>query len=206
MGNSCGVGSRMRRVHAVDPNVKWKRKLNKEEALQVYVEEGTLPENCSVGLLELRAFLDEPVLFRGLVEYAIKMDLLSDLTCWIEVLEYKHISEKAIDCQMGKGLHIYNKYFKSTTDSLYQKYIKAGDEIVSTLQSTLTEAHQSGAALSSHLYDEVLQRCLQHIYTTIYVPYKKTAEFMHYAKQAHQSYNKMSVDDFEYFEELGQGE
>lgn len=201
MGNCSCSFPHLQKVHIANTapysaSANWKRKLSKKEALELYVEDGTLPANCSDELLELRAFVDDPLMFRGLAQFAIQSNMLPVLMCWIEVLEYKHINESSVEYQMGKGLDIYHKYIESAEAPSYLR---------SNLNVSIADAIVSGAALSSHLYDEFLQLCLQHIYTSLYVPYKETEAYVTSTRQARQSYNRVCVEDFEYFEVLGQG-
>lgn len=187
-------------------NRKWKQKISKERALKLYIDEGTLPEGCSRDLLELRAYLDDPLLFRGLAEFAKNKDLLTVLMCWIEILEYKYINDKAVDYQIGKALHIYYKYVQSCA-VVALPFIKEKftDEWRANLGISLVKSMNNSKAISPHLFDGFLHQCLEYMLTALYLPYKRTESYSWHAKRAKRSYNQVSLDDFEYYEELGQG-
>src|SRR5438132_1432247 len=107
------MGSCTSRV-APNPNAlaAWKAALSSEEAREKYEKDGSLPKNAAPGLLELRAFLDDPHLMQKLGQYAIGTEHIDIFMCWVEVQEYKGINPETIDFQRGKALHIYNKYMK----------------------------------------------------------------------------------------------
>ena len=60
-------------INNLDNNLilpKWRSIETKLEAKQKYILEGTLPHNCSDELLELRCYLQEPVLLSKFGLYA----------------------------------------------------------------------------------------------------------------------------------------
>jgi len=95
---------------------RWKAKMSRKEARAKYILDGTLPDDAGYEdeLLELRVYLDDPILLKKFGQYCkIVKDCLGLLLCWADILEFKSIDEKAIDHLNSKLLHIYMRYIRS---------------------------------------------------------------------------------------------
>lgn len=94
---------------------RWKVKMSRKEARAKFILDGTLPDDAGYEdeLLELRVYLDDPVLLRKFGQYCkMVKDCLGLLMCWADILEFKSIDEKAIDHLNSKYLHIYMRYIR----------------------------------------------------------------------------------------------
>lgn len=183
-------------------NPRWKLKRSLSETKRVFEKEGTVPKNCSSALLELRAFMDDPILLCKLGVYAKSKNALDLLLCFTDVLEYTKIDDVSNDYRLSKASIVYQKYIKK--DSI----VKLGDELVSVeFQQECFEqiqlATNTSRTLPDDLFNAFLQKVLITIYDRIFVDFKKCPEFAATTAELREQYNQVGPDDFEYTAELG---
>jgi len=185
---------------------KWKVNVSRKEARVMYENEGSLPKKCVDDLLELRAFLDDPMCLSRLGSFAKTKKSLALLMFWTDVLEFKAISEESHDYQLSKCLHIYHKYIKpDAIVALRLVYISS--EFIVQIQTAMDEAKDpiKNTPVSSHIFDLLHRQCLLQIYANLYTEFRATPLFRSTLREFTQQYNQVSPDDFEYLEEIGAG-
>ena len=92
------------------PSKKWKEKLSKREARVKYMADGSIKQNSSDEMLELRVYLEDPVRLGHFGTFAKERKCLEILMCWADVLEFKTINKLAIDYKASQFNYIYAKY------------------------------------------------------------------------------------------------
>ena len=186
---------------------KWRRGDTKTEAKRKYVLEGTLPIHCSDLMIELRGFLQEPILLAGFGRYAKDCKEFSSLMCWADILEFKHIDEKCWDFRTSQFIHIYTKYIGEGA------VCDLSEVLASMSQTWLTKVQFTFKAIKNgyeqpvqpNLFDKLSHQCLQHMAEGIFAKFKKTVLYKLAVKDLKQTYNQISLDDFEYYDLLGRG-
>jgi serine/threonine protein kinase len=211
-GPACATGSGLEQPKKEDmaaaQNIKWRKGVTKAEAKKRYVLEGSLPRNCSDLLVELRTFLDEPILLSSFGQFAKDSDNFHTLMCWADIMTYKQIDEKTFDFQASQLLHIFAKYVEPGT-------------AVCDLSAVLTTMPATWAAdmdhklksvrdgfeqqLSKNLLDTFGQHCLQIICDSVFATFKATTLYAQSLKKLKSQYNQISINDFQYMEMLGHG-
>jgi hypothetical protein len=193
-------------AHRLGIKSKWRVPISKRSARKKYEDEGSLPKNCLDELLELRAYLDDPLCLSRLGSFAKTKQSLSLLMFWTDILEFKAISEESHDFQLSKCLHIYHKYIKA--DSLVAlRLVYISSEFIAEVQTAIEKAKNvaSPQAISPHLFDLLHRQCLLQIYANLYTEFKSTPQYRATIRDFALQYNQVSPDDFDYFGELGQG-
>lgn len=183
---------------------KWRKALTKRAVRALYEADGTIPVGCDDGLLSLRVYLADQLSLRQFGEYARSKDKSIELLmCWTEIFEYKDISSMTLDYQLSVAKHLIHKYFVDPVVAIPDLVV---DENYQRMLSEAVASAESGTTvLSIHLFDEFHQKCLQLIYTKLFVSYLKTSMFVESLKGLKNNYNVVTADDFEYFEMLGEG-
>jgi len=188
---------------ASSPRVpKWRQVMSSDDARKKYENDGTLPKDCASGLLELRGFLDDPLLMKHVGMFGKNRKSFDCFMCWVDIQEFKSIGAGAEVYRRSKASHIYHKYIK---EGAMLRVACSGDDFSKSIEAFIATAKATKLDLAAGIFDEFQQRCLNAIYTDIFLPFKYSTIYTKVTKSMQHHYNKISTDDFEYIEVLGQG-
>jgi hypothetical protein len=180
--------------------VEWKILPSSVEARKKFEADGTLNKNSEAEHLELRTMLDEPIAQNAMGKYAKAMKAMDIFMCWIDIQDYKTIPVESY--RRSKALHIYHKYIK--TDAV----LEVGEldpKEREKYKVDLDLSKDDPTILTKEFYDRLQTRCFIAIYHNIYIPFKLTPEFAALSKQIKKRYNNVRMQDFEYYNKLGEG-
>ena len=185
---------------------KWRRVLSSDAARRKYELDGSLQKEAPSTLLELRGFLDDPVLMKHVGLFGKSRKSFDCFMCWVDINEFKNIGPDAEDYKRSKAGHIFNKYLKEGA-VLRLKCIDTlgGDEYLANIAENLALAKTERTEISTHLYDAAQQQCLKDIFKDIFQPFKYSSQYNDIMTNMTEGYNRIQPDDFEYIEVLGQG-
>jgi hypothetical protein len=185
---------------------KWRQVLDKNQARDVYVKDGTLPVGAASGVVALRVFLEDPSSVCSLAEYAKTINMLELLLCWIEVLDYKLVSI-GNGYKLSKANYIYHKYFKvDAVVSLPALSRRVSAEYRIEVQSAICDAEELHTyTLADNLFDLFGQLCLLQMHKDLFTPFKRSVKYLSSLRAFRSTFNRVLVDDFEYMEFLGEG-
>lgn len=184
---------------------KWRRVLSSDAARRKYENDGSLQKEAPSTLLELRGFLDDPLLMKHVGLFGKNRKSFDCFMCWVDINEFKNIGSDAEDYKRSKAGHIFSKYFKVGA-LLRLKNIEAlGEEYVSNIEEVLKTAKKERTEISSHVFDIAQQLCLKDIFKDIFQPFKYSSQYNDIMTNMTEGYNRIQPDDFEYVEVLGQG-
>ena len=191
------------RKHNQDPErsvVEWKILPSSIEARKKFEADGTLNKNSEPEHLELRTMLDEVSAQHALGKYAKSLKALDIFMCWMDIQDYKTIPVESY--RRSKALHIYHKYIKiDAVLQVGQLDPKEREKYKNDLDVTKDDP----ALLTKSFYDRLQNKCFIAIYQNIFIPFKLTEEFAVLHKAIKKRYNNVRVQDFEYFNKLGEG-
>lgn len=184
-------------------NNTWKKKLTKKEALLLYVADNTLPSVNSCNYLELRQTLVEPVLLQSFAKYALERDKLVLILMWIDILEFKNVDEKCVMYQIAIAEDIVNAYLEK---DIIQKVVSVvKDTSVREILTLLRDAKEKCIGVSSQLFDSYHIELIKQLQEELFIPYQETKEYTQVKLDFRSVYNRVDVDDFEYYNVLGSG-
>ena len=181
---------------------KWRRVLSSDEARRKYELDGSLPQDSPSGLLELRGFLDDPMLMKHVGMFGKTRKSFDCFMCWVDVQEFKSIGHGSEDYRRSKALHVYQKYLK---EGALLRMGNTEAEFAKSVEGLLDTAKKNKIDLSPNIFDKLQQHCLQAVYTDIFLPFKYSTIYNKVMKSMQHHYNRITPDDFEYIEVLGQG-
>jgi hypothetical protein len=180
--------------------VEWKILPSSVEARKKFEADGTLNKNSEAEHLELRTMLDEPIAQTAMGKYAKAMKAMDIFMCWIDIQDYKTIQVETL--RRSKALHIYHKYVK------IDAVLEVGELDPKEREKYKTDLDLSKddpTLLTTEFYDRLQSRCFLAIFHNIYIPFKLTAEYTALSKQIKKRYNNVRMQDFEYYNKLGEG-
>lgn len=183
---------------------KWKLKRTLAEAKAHFTADGTLPPDASPLLLEFREFLEEPQLIHNFANFAKEQECgLRVLKCWVDVLDFKNIDESCVEMAHSKAGYIYHRYLKvNAADFLPDNLLECAS--VDQLK-TMLDGPGTDDSISSSFFNEFHQKCLVYLCVKLYSAYKNTPLFSNSTKKWRETVNRVTVDDFEFYNKLGQG-
>jgi hypothetical protein len=173
---------------------------SEKEARNRFEEDGTLTKNSGAGHLALRTLLDEPTAQNVIGKFAAKIQVLDVFMCWIDIQEYKAIP--AGSYRRSKALHIFSKYLKEDA-FLSVGFISPQER--ATIRVSLELSKDDSNILTSTFYDAMQTKCFLDMYSNIFLPFKQTAEFQSLQSQLKSKYNSIRLNDFDYYNKLGEG-
>lgn len=188
--------------HDDENSVRWKVMLTASEAREKFEEDGTISKNCDPAYLELRAMLAENVAQHTLGKLAKEKKCLEDFMCWVDIQEYKSIPKWSLDYRRSKALHIFHKYIKQ--GAILQIGGLEPNE-ATTFKEHIDNSRIDKDTLTIDLFDTVQRRCFHQIFQHVFCPFKGTEPYQQLTMQIENKYNRVTVDDFEYMEKLGEG-
>ena len=180
----------------------WRLLMTSDEARKKFENDGSLPPSSPSSLLELRGFLDDPMLLKELAVFGKRREGFGAFMCWIDIQEFKTISSNSEDLRRSKANHIFTKYINESA-TVPLKHIE--DNIIITISSKLSAAKQSKLPLPNNLYDVIQQQCLAEICEHIFNPFKHSPGYSELINNMHDNYNRVLPDDFKYIDLIGSG-
>ena len=227
MGNTCGckeedADQQNFDLEKFDTGVGvWRHELTIDEARKCFEADGTVPKGCSDEMLELRMYISDPSLLRGLVSCARSATGGSHgnvalLRRWVEFMSFKYVDKGAIDLKISTGYDLYIKYLDKCAGS---RRIILDPTVLENIENELKDAvmfndkYIAGTTMNttdmgiirSSLFDEIYFSDMEMILSRIYVPFKESPEYDNTVSKFKTQYNQISVQDFEYMEALGHG-
>ena len=169
---------------------------------KVLTSDGTLPVGASAEMMELRGFLDDPLLVNYLIAYGKHKDSFDCLSLWADVLKYKALGVEATDFRRSTAEKIYTLFLKSGSNH----QIKYPSNTAPAILQTITdEIENKEKLLLVSLFDALLQESIAYLFDDLFLPFKKSSNYTKAMDVIHKDYNKVSERDFEYMELLGEG-
>lgn len=187
-------------VSANSTIVEFKKLPSSVEARAKFEEEGTLSKNSSVGLLSLRAMLDDPYAQNALGQYSASILDNEHFMCWTEIQEFKSIT--AAGLRYSTAMHLYHKYIKADAPA---NLGLLSDEEIEEYTTELDSFKVDHALLESDFYVRLQSRCLMKVYENVYMPFTKTSAYNDLTLRLKKKYNRVRIKDFDFYEKLGQG-
>lgn len=194
---------------------KWNIFLHSNEARNRYKDDGSMPKDCSMSLLELRLFLDDPILIRTLATYAKETEYTDLFLCWMDIQEFKYLNAENVFYKRKVGLKIYEKYVNRKSARCVMVSIDElgfADEILAVLKQPEEQsffAYVAGSAVhvepvSDTVFDCVQLSCFLRIHEFVFTPFRQTDSYESISDRVI-NYNKVKEEDFKYYEKLGKG-
>jgi hypothetical protein len=185
---------------SAEDHVEWKILPSSTEARQKFEADGTLNKDSELEHLEMRGMLEDAFSQNAIGKYAKTVGFLAPFMCWIDIQEFKSIPVESY--RRSKALHIYHKYIKLNAVLIVDQL---EEEQRDKYKQLLDESKDDPELLGKTFYDQLQTSCFMAIYQNIYIPYKKTSEFTDLMKAIKKRYNRVGINDFEYFNKLGEG-
>ena len=184
-------------------NYTWKERLTKQQALELYLADNTLPTVNTSKYLELRQTLVEPVLLRNFAKYTLDRDKLILLLMWIDILEFKYIDEKCVLYQIAMAEDIIAAYLEK--EDIQDALNTVSSSTRGELLTIIVDAKKRNVGVSSQLFDTHHIELLKQLQKQLFTPYQDTEEYTQGKIDLRSVYNRVDVDDFEYYNMLGNG-
>ena len=181
---------------------KWRLVLSSDEARKKYELDGTLEPKCSSSLLELRGYLEDPLLTKHLGLFGKSRQKFESFMCWIDIQEFKLIAMGANDYRRSKALQIYHKYLKVGAQLSLPSFICA---VAQPLEETILTAKKNKVDLPLNFFDTIQLQCLQCIHDDIFIPFKKSPAYASIVRDMKEHYNHVTSEDFDYIAMIGSG-
>jgi serine/threonine protein kinase len=185
-------------------STKWKFRLSRTEALEMFEAEGSIPEDISDDELLLRVCLDDPLFLYRIGHFSKKAGRKFELLlCWADILEFKAIDVQTSDFLVSKAIFIFQKYVKDK--SAIQLDLQLPAEWVDNLEATLHSASRGKIIVAIHIFDSFQQMVLRKINEKLFQEYKLSDSYGHTMRDMRREYNQVKPEDFVYLSKLGQG-
>lgn len=137
---------------------------------------------------------------RSLARFAKERKAHDIFMCWLDTHEYRSIPTD--DYRRSKALHIFHKYIKpGSVLEIGGIDNKERDRI----NAKIEESKDDASILKTTLFDRVQSICFTEIYSNIFQQFKKTEAFTQLTSTLNTHYNNVRVEDFEYYNKLGEG-
>ncbi len=185
---------------------QWKVLPSQQEARLSYLNDGTMVEESSVGLLELRALLDYPVAHPIILKYYTEMNMLNEveyLNCWVDIQEFKKTKfEKVL---RDNALKLYSKYVTKFERLDAIKVAEVKEDLSPSVKGLhhmpIEEEH---ATINVSMFDWLQVVMLERLSGT-FQRFKSHEYHEQLSKVLRRKYNNIKSSDFEYYEVLGEG-
>ncbi|TMW58660.1 hypothetical protein Poli38472_010219 [Pythium oligandrum] len=149
---------------------------------------------------ELLAILNDPVGQKHIGIFAKKIMTAETFFCWVEIKEFRDAPS------IG--------YRKSLAKLIYKKYIKNGApmalgsitaDIIALYDKKITDMERDATLMTPDFFDRLMTLITTDMVQNTYLRFKTSSEYDIYKKEMKDTYNKVTVEDFEYLELLGSG-
>lgn len=214
----------------VVPAVSWKLKLDVNRAKELYVQDYSLKAGFTVDLLEFRALLDDPIAYNVLKKYATNNDLGVLFEAWegIKLFESSVRKRKQRLSDLCTT-YAYNSKFTNTSSSPKNIAAAVPSSFCVPLEALypidISNVFYCGLAqiraISPAMGDAKLNNIINSVYVNIKIAcvelmekevfqkfkgnYGLSVEYNKLVDVLDKSYNCVSIDDFECFDEIGHG-
>lgn len=185
-------------------STKWKFRLTRNEAVEMFEAEGSIPPDVTDDELLLRVCLDDPIFLYRIGHFSKKQGRKFELLlCWADILEFKSIDVLTSDFLVSKALHIFHKYVKNKPAVSLD--LSMPDEWRNELQQTLRCALDGKIVIAVHIFDAFQQQCLRKLNVEMFQEYKQCEQYDHALRDMRKEYNHIQPNDYVYLNRLGQG-
>ncbi|ETV99969.1 AGC protein kinase [Aphanomyces invadans] len=147
---------------------------------------------------ELNNMLNDPVGQKHIGNYAKKILTSESFYCWIEILEFRDAPSSGYQRSVAK--HIYKKYIREGASmalgGLTREMVADYDQKLAVIDTAL---------INQDFFAPIQKLCFDDMCRNTYHRFKSSPEFDLYKLELKDTYNKVTVDDFDYLELLGSG-
>ncbi|DAZ95600.1 TPA: hypothetical protein N0F65_006086 [Lagenidium giganteum] len=149
---------------------------------------------------ELINLLNDPVGQKHIGAFAKKILTAETFFCWVEIKEFREAPS------IG--------YRKSMAKLIYKKYIKSGStmalgcitsEMMGMYDKKIKDMETDPSLMTPEFFDPLMGFIVMDMYQNTFLRFKSTPEYESFKKEVKDTYNKVTVEDFEYLELLGSG-
>ena len=144
--------------------------------------------------------LEDPACQRRLGAYAKEIRSQEAFFSWIDIQEYRGIPTP--DYRRSKLMHIFRKYVKREA-TLSLSFLTDAD--VAHVSERIEAAKKDRNAIDKDTLNALQHKIFLEMYTTAYLPFKKTPSYTEMKDLIKTTHNKVSVEDFDLYELLGEG-
>ncbi|KAF0774519.1 hypothetical protein AaE_001779, partial [Aphanomyces astaci] len=149
---------------------------------------------------ELNSMLNDPVGQKHIGNYAKKILTSESFYCWIEILEFRDAPSSGYQRSVAK--HIYKKYVRKGASMALGGLTR---EIVAEFDQKLAVIDSAPNVINQDFFASIQKLCFDDMCRNTYHRFKSSPEFDLYKLELKDTYNKVTVDDFDYLELLGSG-
>ncbi|CAM9317287.1 unnamed protein product [Phaeothamnion confervicola] len=151
--------------------------------------------------MDLLAMLDSPVGQRVLGAFARRTGTQESLFFWSDVCEFQAIPTSSY--RFSKAKQIYGKYIKTNA---VQALSFVTEEHRATVAAALAAAAEDRSLVGQGFFKELQSACLQELLDHTYLRFKADEErYTAYTEEVRSMYNRVTIEDFDYMEKLGEG-
>ncbi|KAG9399665.1 hypothetical protein AC1031_011479 [Aphanomyces cochlioides] len=154
----------------------------------------------SIDESELTSMLNDPVGQKHIGNFAKKILTSESFYCWIEILEFRDAPSSGYQRSVAK--HIYRKYIRDGASMALGGLTR---EIVSLYDEKLALIDSDPTVINQDFFSPIQKLCFDDMCRNTYHRFKTSPEFDLYKLELKDTYNKVTVDDFDYLELLGSG-
>ncbi|KAE9253620.1 hypothetical protein PF002_g3236 [Phytophthora fragariae] len=150
---------------------------------------------------ELLHMLHDPVGQKHIGAFAKKILTSETFFCWVEIKEFREAPS------IG--------YRKSMAKLIYRKYIKNGStmalgsitsDLIALYDKKIAELEAShGSSATVDFFDPLMTNIVADMCQNTFMRFKASSEYETFKKDLKDTYNKVTIEDFEYLELLGSG-
>lgn len=149
---------------------------------------------------ELQNILNDPVGQKHIGMYAKKIMTSETFFCWVEIKEFREAPSVG--------------YRKSLAKLIHKKYIKNGapmalgsitSELIDYYDKRINDMETDSSLMTPHFYEKLMAHISADMIQNTFLRFKSSPEYEEYKKEIKDTYNKVTVDDFEFLELLGSG-
>ncbi|RLN14285.1 hypothetical protein BBO99_00002872 [Phytophthora kernoviae] len=150
---------------------------------------------------ELLNMLHDPVGQKHIGAFAKKILTSETFFCWVEIKEFREAPS------IG--------YRKSMAKLIYRKYIKNGStmalgsitsELIALYDKNIADLDvKHGTSATVDFFDPLMNNIVADMCKSTFLRFKTSPEYEAYKKDLKDTYNKVTIEDFEYLELLGSG-
>ncbi|KAL7694474.1 putative GPCR kinase, protein kinase-like domain superfamily, RGS domain, RGS domain superfamily [Plasmopara halstedii] len=150
---------------------------------------------------ELLQLLHDPVGQKHIGAFAKKIMTSETFFCWVEIKEFREAPSSG--------------YRKSMAKLIYRKYIKNGStmalgsitsDLITHYDKQIAELDTNhGASATLDFFDPLMANIVADMCQNTFIRFKASPEYEAFKKDLKDTYNKVTIEDFEYLEVLGSG-
>lgn len=150
--------------------------------------------------IELRMILADPVGQKHIGNFAKEILTAESFFCWVEIYEYQNIPSQSFRKCMAK--HIYDKYLKSNARMALGGLTQ---EMVAEYDQLMAEGMKNRENFTDEFFHTIERLCIMDMCRNTYKLFKESVQYELYKQEIKSTYNRVTVDDFEYLDLLGSG-